>query len=173
MGSWTSAPSGRAWPRRYAFFPGLRGAGPEFRPGTSARITPDVHDHIGNENWTQTFFSQTFRAPPGYPGKIPGYPAKKVWFPWFRGTYRTFWPPPLHVEDPHPTRKYPHPKVQVWVPFLRLTIIHHENLFFGLSFCSSRSMAANPKHPSLSERAKPSPNGAQRAVELEGKELGP
>ena len=23
------------------------------------------------------FFSQTFRAPPGYPGKIPGYPAQK------------------------------------------------------------------------------------------------
>ena len=45
---------------------------------------------------------QTFRAPPGYPGKIPGYPAKKVWFPWYRGTYRTFWPCPLHVEDPSP-----------------------------------------------------------------------
>ena len=33
---------------------------------------------------------------------------KKIWFPWFRGTYRTFWPPrwapPLHAEDPHPTR---------------------------------------------------------------------
>ena len=24
------------------------------------------------------FFSQTFRAPPGYPSKIPGYPAQKV-----------------------------------------------------------------------------------------------
>ena len=24
----------------------------------------------------ETFGSQTFRAPPGYPGKIPGYPAK-------------------------------------------------------------------------------------------------
>ena len=28
--------------------------------------------------------------PPGYPGKIPGYQAKKIWFPCFRGTYRTF-----------------------------------------------------------------------------------
>ena len=56
------------------------------------------------------FFSQTFRVP-------PGYPAKKVWFPWFRGTYRTFWPPPLHVEDPHPTGGYAEPKVWVWVPF--------------------------------------------------------
>ena len=71
---------------------------------------------IGNENWTRTFFSQTFRAPPGYPGKIPGYPAQKVWFPVFRGTYRTFWPPPVHVEDPYPTGKYPDQKVWVWVP---------------------------------------------------------
>ena len=47
-----------------------------------------------------TFFSQTFRAPPGYPGKIAGYPAKKFGFPGFRRTYRTFWPPLLHVEDP-------------------------------------------------------------------------
>ena len=50
----------------------------------------------------KTFFSQTFRALPGYPGKIPAYPGKKVWFPGLRGTYRTFWPPPLHVEDPTP-----------------------------------------------------------------------
>ena len=66
---------------------------------------------VGAKHWTQTFFSQTFRALPGYPSKIPGYPAKKVWFPGFRGTYRTFWPPPLHMEDPHPTRKYPDSKV--------------------------------------------------------------
>ena len=57
------------------------------------------------------FVSQTFRAPPGYPGKIPGYPAKKFGFPGFRRTYRTFWPPPIHVKDPHPTRQYPDRKV--------------------------------------------------------------
>ena len=75
---------------------------------------------LGARNWTQTFFSQTFRALLGYPSKIPGYPAKKVWFPWFRGTYRTFWPPPLHVEEPHPTRKKLDPKIWVWVPFSSL-----------------------------------------------------
>ena len=76
---------------------------------------------VGDENWTQTFFSQTFRAPPGYPGKIPGCPGtKRFGFPGFRRTYRTFWPPPLHVEDPHPTRKYPDQKVWVWVPFSSL-----------------------------------------------------
>ena len=77
---------------------------------------------LGNGNWTQTFFSQTFRVPP-YPGKIPGYPAQKVWFPWFRGTYRTFWPPPVHVEDPYPTGKYPDQKVWVWVPFSSLIFL--------------------------------------------------
>ena len=60
----------------------------------------------------------------GHPGisraKIPGYPATKFGFPGFRRTYRTFWPPPLHVEDPHPTRKYPDQKVWVWVPFSSL-----------------------------------------------------
>ena len=56
------------------------------------------------------FFSQTFRAPPGYPCKIPGYPAKKIWFSWFRGTCRTFRPPPLRVKDPHPTPKISGPK---------------------------------------------------------------
>ena len=34
-----------------------------------------------------------------------------------RGTYRTFWIPPIHVKDPHPTRKYPNSKVWVWVSF--------------------------------------------------------
>ena len=76
---------------------------------------------IGGENWTQTFFfSQTFRAPLGYPGKIPGYPAQKVWFPWFRGTYRTFWRPPVHVEDPYPTGKYPDQKFGFGFLFLPL-----------------------------------------------------
>ena len=64
------------------------------------------------------FFSQTFRAfSRDIPAKSRDIPQKKKWFPWFRGTYRTFGPPPLHVEDPHPTRKYPDAKVWVWVPF--------------------------------------------------------
>ena len=95
---------------------GTMGCCPRSCTNLSARSVP-----TRAQNWTRTFFSQTFRAPPGYPSKIPGYPAKKVWFPWFRGAYRTFWPPPLHVEDPHPTRKYPDSKVWVWVPFSCLT----------------------------------------------------
>ena len=44
----------------------------------------------------------------------------KFGFPGFRRTYRTFWPPPHHVEDPHPTLAYPDQKVWVWVPFSSL-----------------------------------------------------
>ena len=39
---------------------------PEMQPGSS-----DTH----------TFFSHTFRTPPGYPGKNPGFSRQKVWFP--------------------------------------------------------------------------------------------
>ena len=45
------------------------------------------------------------------PAKIPGSPAKMFVFLGFRGTYRIFWPPPLHVEDPHPTGRYPDPSL--------------------------------------------------------------
>ena len=47
--------------------------------------------------------------------KIPGDPAKKFCFAAFRRTCRTFWPPLLRVEDPHPARRYPDQKVWVWV----------------------------------------------------------
>ena len=62
---------------------------------------------IGTRTEHKLFF-QTFRAPPGHPGKIPGYPAKKFGFPGFRRTYQTFWPP-------HPfTRKTPTPPEDIW-----------------------------------------------------------
>ena len=38
-------------------------------------------------------------------------PPQKFDFPGFQRTCRTFWAPPLHVEDPHPTRKHPDSKV--------------------------------------------------------------
>ena len=41
------------------------------------------------------FFSQTFRAPPGYPGKIPGYPTKKFDFHGFEGHTELFVPHPF------------------------------------------------------------------------------
>ena len=78
---------------------------------TTSASTSACSMFLGDENWAQTFSSQTFQAPPKYPGKIRDIPPKKVWFPWFRGAHRTFWPPPLHVEDPHPTEKYPDSKV--------------------------------------------------------------
>ena len=70
------------------------------------------------------FFVGQFRD---IPAKSRDIPPKSLVFPGFRRTYRTFWHPPLEVEDPHPTRKYPDQKVWVWVPFSSLTIRH----FFG------------------------------------------
>ena len=103
------------------------------------------HAYIGNGNWTRTFLSQTFRAPLGYPGKIPGYPAQKVWFPVFWRTYQTFWPPPVHVEDPYPTGKYPDQKVWVWVPFSSLNL---SSLSESLSL--SLFLILSSFHPSVS-----------------------
>ena len=72
---------------------------------------------LGDENWPQTFFLKLFGRPRDIPPKSRDIPPKKFGFPGFRGTYRAFWPPPLHVEDPHPTRRYLDQKVWVWVPF--------------------------------------------------------
>ena len=52
------------------------------------------------------------------PAKILGYPTQKFGFPGFLGTYRTFCSLPPHVEDPHPTGRYPDPRVWVCAPFL-------------------------------------------------------
>ena len=67
------------------------------------------------------FFFSNFSGTAGISQQIPGISRQKICFPCFRGTYRTFWPPPLHVEDPHPTGKYPDQKVWVWVPFSLLS----------------------------------------------------
>ena len=58
----------------------------------------------GNENWTQTFFSQTFRAPTAYASKIPGYPAQKVWFPWVSRDIPNFSPHPFMWKTPTPLK---------------------------------------------------------------------
>ena len=64
---------------------------------------------------TNIFFLKLFGRPRDVPTN-PGISRPKSLIPWFRGTYRTFWPPPVHVEDPYPTGKYPDQKVWVWVP---------------------------------------------------------
>ena len=77
------------------------------------------------------FSLKLFGHPRHIPAKIPGCPAtpaQKFSFPGFRRTYRTFGLPPHHVEDPHPTGRYPDPKV--WV-CARFSCLLHS---FG-SFC--------------------------------------
>ena len=67
------------------------------------------------------FFFSNFSGAPRISRQNPGISRpKSLWFPWLRGTYRTFWPPPVHLEDPYPTGKYPDQKVWVWVPFSSL-----------------------------------------------------
>ena len=60
---------------------------------------------------TNFFFLKLFGHPQDIPAKSRDIPPQKSFgFPGFRRTYHTFWPPPLHVEDPHPTRQYPDQK---------------------------------------------------------------
>ena len=63
--------------------------------------TSKCHFQIGTKNWTEIFASN-FLGTSGISRQNPGISRQKVCLPGFRGTYRTFWPPPLHVEDPHP-----------------------------------------------------------------------
>ena len=73
--------------------------------------------HLGAKNWTQTFFSQSFRAPRISPGKYPGISHQKDWFPWVsRDTLSFLAPTRSHG------RKYPDQKVWVWVPFSSLSV---------------------------------------------------
>ena len=66
-------------------------------------------------NFLSTNFLKTPRGP-GHPGKIPlDIPDSSLRNPRktnFRGTARSFWPPPLRVEDPHPTGRSPDPKIR-------------------------------------------------------------
>ena len=61
------------------------------------------------KNWTLPFFS-IFSGTPGKPWPNSGISRQTVCFPGFQRTYRTFWPPPLHVQNPHPNRKISGPK---------------------------------------------------------------
>ena len=80
---------------------------------------------LGNNNRTQTFFLKFFGQKNPRVRKIfcpqfwsrkwlsvrnPGISCQKVWFSWFRGTYRTFWPPPHSCGRPPLHRKISAPK---------------------------------------------------------------
>ena len=62
--------------------------------------------NTGNKSWTQTFFLKLFGQFRDIPAKSRDIPPKKFGFSGFRGTYRTFWPPP-HSRGRPP----PHPKI--------------------------------------------------------------
>ena len=93
---------------------------------------------------TNFFFLKLFGHSRDIPAKSRDIPPKKVWFPWLRGTYRTLWPPPLHVEDPHPARKYPDSKVWVWVPFSRLSLVRMVCIWGPVPITSKLISAMDP-----------------------------
>ena len=59
---------------------------------------------------TNVFFSN-FLGAPGISGQNPGISRQNVCSPWVSRDVLNFWPPSLHVEDPHPTGRYLGPKV--------------------------------------------------------------
>ena len=91
-------------------------------PGKEAK-KPSQDQGIGAKNWRQTlFFLKLFGHPRDIPPKIPRdiSPESLV----FLGFEGTLWLPPLHVEEPHPTRRYPDQKVWVCAPFSRKSERH-------------------------------------------------
>ena len=96
-------------------------------------------------------FLKLFGCPRDIPAKSRDIPPKKFDFPGFEGRIGLFGPPPVHVEDPHPTRKYPDQKVWVWVPFSSLILFFFFLLLvdtefpyrlFSLILCRGESVEA-------------------------------
>ena len=85
-------------------------------PKPKHRTPPQKKNKNRGQKLDTTFVLKLF----GRPWDIPPNPGI---FPGFRRTCRTFWPPPLHVEDPHPTQTCPDQKVWVWVPFSSLKML--------------------------------------------------
>ena len=113
-------------------------------PSTCARVVfaqPVLDAHfIGVKNGRQTFASQTLRALPGYPGKNPGTSRPKVWFLWVSTDMpNVFWPPPVNVEDPHPTGRYPDPIVWICALLCCLNLVSPFLAFRQPIFAFSKS----------------------------------
>ena len=73
--------------------------------------------------------SQTFWMLPYIPATILGHPTQK--FPFSRGR-PIFCPPPLDMEDSHPTWRWSDPKVCLFALFLTETVPSPWELFFGI-----------------------------------------
>ena len=68
---------------------------------------PDSEAWDRGQKSNTLYFLKPFPQPRDIPAKIPRHPAKKFLIPGLRGTYRTFWSPPLLAEDPQRTGRYP------------------------------------------------------------------
>ena len=63
------------------------------------------------------FFFSNFSGACGISRQNPGISRSKSLISLVSRDVSNFLPPPVHVEDPYPTGKYPDQKVWVWVPF--------------------------------------------------------
>ena len=68
---------------------------------------------------TNLFFSNS-SGTPGISRQNPGISRPKSLISLVSRDISNFLAPPVHVEDPYPTGKYPDQKVWVWVPFSSL-----------------------------------------------------
>ena len=115
------------------------------------RVLESFIKGAGTEFWGtrtkhQPFSSQNFSDTSRISQQNPGISRPNVWFPCVSRDIPNFLtPPPVHVEDPHPTGKCPDQKVWVWVPvsfpeifcfwFMLFSFFRCFRWFFFPSFC--------------------------------------
>ena len=122
---------------------------------TLGASSPKIHDSdcISRERKLNTnFFFSNFSGTPGMSRQNPRISRQKVWLPWVSKNIPNFLAPTLHVEAPHPTRRFPDQKVWVWVPFASLNIasmirsaqLPHYPLSHPSALCPSQSAVYPP-----------------------------
>ena len=76
-----------------------------------------MHGSSRGQKLNPKFFFSNFSGTAGISQQNPGISRQKSLISLLSRGIPNFLPPPLHVEDPHPTGRYPDPKVWVWVRF--------------------------------------------------------
>ena len=104
------------------------------------------------------FSSQTFRAPLAYPSTNPRTSRQKIWFPWVSSDIPNFLAPTPTRGNPHPTGRYPYPKLEFVLLFLvRQTLVKFKGALSAGTFWSFRAIgqtcSCKPKNPVASQNA--------------------
>ena len=80
--------------------------------------------YVGTRSEHELFFLKLFGRPRDIPAKAPDILPKSLVSLGVEGHAEL----PLHVKDPHPTRRYPDKKIWVWVPFSCLSMVSFPNV---------------------------------------------